>query len=380
MPITVQHGPGERSNAGQILAQSGLANLAREQQGKLEADRLAQQRSLEANRLRQQRDMQLTQIDAQASQQREAAEMGMARDAMRFGLDQQLREDEYVREIEINKQKAKQEAEQFDYIYTAKQRQEVAQLNDSLRRIDESDEFNDTQRSQAKRAVILRMGGVNPTAVPADPNKMKLPEGRSLQETWKDEDGNIMAYSAKGEPIIRQDYKDTKPGIQAQQDYNRQEAEDKWIADLSTEMVDDGEGGKRPMLSGEIAKIIFTAESVREELEKKRVEKQQQQELIESGAPDWVQQRISEGVDIQLVDIDLGPVMGPIHAIARQLANKPDRTPSEEADLQALILRLREYSPESGIEEFAVQERQGLKKKSRSRFSGSNTGMTYGVF
>ncbi len=284
MPITVQYGATEKSNAGQILAQSGLANLAREQQSRLDADRL-----------RQQRDMQLIQIDAQANQQREAAQAGMASDAMRFNFNQQLQEsareqtsDNAIREAEYTQQLKEQG---FDYEYTLGQRQEIAQWDNTLQRIDSSDDLNDEEKLIARRQVLKKKSGIEKTVLPADPDAMKFPENQaqSLQETWKDEDGNIMAYSAKGEPIVRQDYKDTKPGIQAKQEYDRQQEETKWISDLSTKLIDDGEGGKRTMEPKEIADTIFTAESAKEELERMRVEKQQQQErqqqeLIESSA------------------------------------------------------------------------------------------------
>ncbi len=289
MPITVQYGATEASNAGQILAQSGLANLAREQQSRLEANRLGQQSRLEADRLRQQRDMQLTQIDAQANQQRYAAEMNMASNAMRFGLNQQLQEDEYIREVETNKQKAKQEAEQFDYIYTQKQRQELAQNNDALRRAESSGEFSEKELVKIRRAMLLKNAGVNPTAVPADSNKKKYPEGRGINDVWTDEDGNMMRRDPDGRPDVIVDRKDTREGQQEQWDHDKQQEERKWISGLSTELVDDGEGGKRPREGEEIAGVIFTAENAKEELDRMRAEKQrqqeqQQQELIESSA------------------------------------------------------------------------------------------------
>ncbi len=285
-------------------------------------------------------------------------------------------------EFELEAQQAEYEQrlkeQGFKYEYTETARQELAQINNSRQRVKTNENFSTKEQATMLRELDFKELGIEKSAIPAE--KEKFSEGKRIGDVWKDEDGNLMRRNADGRPDVLVDYKDTKPGIKAQQDYDRQKAEDKWIADLSTEEIDDGVGGKRFRGPNEVAKTILAAENAKEKLKEIRAKRQQQQELIESGVPNWVQQRISEGIDIQSMDIDLGPVMGPIHAIARQLANKPDRTPSEEADLQALTLRLREYSPESGIEEFAVQERQGLKKKSRSRFSGSSAGMTYGVF
>ncbi len=263
----------------------------------------------------------------------------------------------------------------FDYEYTAKAKQEFATFNNSLQMINASNELSEEEKITARRSVELQRAGVEKSVIPAE--KEKFPEGKRMGDSWENEHGGVSYRDKDGQERLLLKPDETAAGIKAQQDYDRQETEDKWIVDLSTEMVDDGEGGKRTREPNEIAKAIFVAESAKEELEKMRAEKQQLQELIESGAADWVQQSISKGVDIQQMDVDLGPVMGPIQATARQLINKPNRTPDEENDLQALLIRIRNYDPDSGIEEFAVREEpriKGLKKKEPFELS-SMTGL-----
>ncbi|KKM81789.1 hypothetical protein LCGC14_1326300, partial [marine sediment metagenome] len=233
MPITVQHGPGERSNAGQIIAQAGQANLAREQQSRLEADRL-----------RQQRDMQLVQIDAQAQQQREAAEVGMARDAMRFGLDQQLREDEYFREVEANKQKAKDASDEFDYQYTTKQRQQMSQWTNALNDLKSNPDLSPSMRESMAFQLEQQIAGIEKTVKLADANKPQYLEGQGERESWQAEDGSVVYRDKDGSVRLLLKPNETAEGIERAAEIDLQESRAKWRQDLVTELIpgldDDG--------------------------------------------------------------------------------------------------------------------------------------------
>ncbi len=146
--------------------------------------------------------------------------------------------DDAIQQLEY---KANLEAQGLESAYTVQQRQELAQINNSRQKVKLSEDHSDEEKVTMLRALDHREYGIEETIVPADPNKMKFPkdQAQSLQEMWVSESGDLMAYTAKGEPIVRQDFKDTKEGIQAQWDYEDRQETNKFMREIATEEIRD---------------------------------------------------------------------------------------------------------------------------------------------
>ena len=241
----------------------------------------------------------------------------------------------------------------FKYEYTLGQRQEIAQWDNTLQRIDSSDDLNDEEKLIARRQALKKKSGIEKTVLPADPDAMKFPENQaqSLQETWKDEDGNIMAYSAKGEPIVRQDYKDTKPGIQAQWEYEQKQVVDKFMMEIATEEVRDPITKKLGLRNEtqikQIRANLVAAMSEPDEAAKAL----QQQELIDSSA------RIFGMGDQQQQDPAVEEQAGFI-GLAEQLGVQPNekeqRLPGDIGAMFAILRTVDErYTDEDGKIDFS---------------------------
>ena len=162
MAINVQYGGQGGTTAGQIIAQAGQANLQREQQQNM----LSQQ-------LQQQREMQLVQIGAQADMQREAADKAFAQTALQHGLQGELQEQMFDQTVQKMQEGAKLEAQQFDYQFTAKQRQQIAAYNNARQTISGSDNFSPDEKKLALQQIDLEQANIKPQSMPS--NKYKWP-------------------------------------------------------------------------------------------------------------------------------------------------------------------------------------------------------------
>lgn len=187
MPIVVRHGGQGGTAAGQIIAQSGLANL-----------QLAHRDAQLAAQLRQQRDLQITEINARADLQKQAASQAMARTALQHGLDGQLREEEFARTMTRMQEQAKLQAQQWEYQYTAQQRQEIARFNNARQTIQSSRHFSPEEKSVALAQIDLQQSNIKPSMMPRDPSKPLYPEGQGVGEAWVDQNGSVVGRKPDG--------------------------------------------------------------------------------------------------------------------------------------------------------------------------------------
>jgi len=181
MAIEVRHDIG-----GAALAAAGLAGAAQRAERDL---RVQQQQSMQLQQLAQQRDMQQAQIASQAQMQSQAAEAAMERTAFAAGLQGQMQEEHFQRSLTQMRERAKVEAEQWDYRYTAQQRQEIQKDNNAIQAIRQADWLSDEEKGRAILGVQTHTAGITPSIIPADPNKVKFPEGREPGNSFQGQDG-----------------------------------------------------------------------------------------------------------------------------------------------------------------------------------------------
>ena len=232
MGINVQHGGQGGVSAGQLIASAGQRNLDR------------QQRDAQfSQRLKQQRDMQMVQIDAQADLQRQAADDAMARTAMRAGLDEHIREQEFDRSLMKMKEQARLQASQWEYQYTAKQRQEIAKFNNARQAIQNNRSWSSEEKAQALKLIDLQQANIKPAMMPRDPSKPVFPDGQGVGEMWKDERGATVTRTTDGEVklLVRPDQ--TPEYLAQKQKAERENELFKLKAKLASESIGTGDGG-----------------------------------------------------------------------------------------------------------------------------------------
>ncbi|MFA5186705.1 MAG: hypothetical protein WC551_09535 [Patescibacteria group bacterium] len=310
MPINVEHGGQAGPVAGQIIAQSGQANLNRQQQ---EAE-LSQ-------RLRQQRALQLADIDARADLQRQAADEAMARTALQHGLDGQIKEEEFDRTIKQMQEQARVQAQQWEYQYTAQQRQEIARFNAARQTITGSDSFSPEEKEQALRMVDMEQANIKPAMMPRDPSKPIYPDGRGVGESWIADDGSTLAREADGNVKLIQRYDQGPKAQQAKlqmenqkiQLQAQQKREEKLLdlrLKLATEDVEqlgaDGKTTYRMRSSKEVDEIMRTVLGGGQQ-------QQQQQEVAWWDRPENAALKATDS------DKDLPPQVGYAQAYLRQM-------------------------------------------------------------
>lgn len=155
---------------------------------------------------RQERDIDRARQDSQfaarlaaAERAQQAAMVARAREGERnrqFSADRDTwRADELAgrteREMTWRQEAAAQNAQQaqglWDYQYSSKQRRQIEQLNQARQTVADSPHLSDPQKQEALRQIDLRQAGIQPQAIPRDPNKQQYPEGQDVGQQWRDE-------------------------------------------------------------------------------------------------------------------------------------------------------------------------------------------------
>jgi len=205
MPITVRHDAGD----GDLSALTGLAALAGAMQARApQAPRVDPQglprvsghrprgslpsAMARGAALRAAREKQIRDIEARADLEKQSADDAMKRTALEAGLGQQMQEQEYDLAISKMQEQAKIAANQFEYKFDAGQRQEIARLNNARRAVQSSTRFSPEEKEIALRQIDMQQAQIEPSAFPADPNKLQFEEGKEPGKVWRGEDGSIL--------------------------------------------------------------------------------------------------------------------------------------------------------------------------------------------
>lgn len=226
MPIEVRHDVSGGALA-RLAALSGLRkqgnieadrrqiDAAREQQAFLTIQGREQQDRQQANQLAAAKDRQQEQIRAAAERQSQAADQAAARTALAAGLEKQVKEDAFDRELETIQAQAKARAEQWEYQYSAKARQDIARGNSSLQQIDQmesSGQIDSVTAERMRQPVRNFMTGISSSRVPVGPDH--VPKERQSGFTDFDEHGNLFTIGADGRRTILQTHDETPEGVQ----------------------------------------------------------------------------------------------------------------------------------------------------------------------
>jgi len=203
MGIRVKHGDGDISGLAALSALAGMMQ-ARVPQAQLPTPtgqrgsggggggQSDTHRSIDrANALRAAAGMQKQRIDAAAKQQKLAADQAMAKTAVASGLGQEIKEQEYELEVKKLREQAKIEAEQWEHKFTAQQRQEIQKWNNALANVEASSDYTEEEKASFRKRHAIAIAGIQPSQVPADPNKPKFEDGRGPGQVYEGADKGL---------------------------------------------------------------------------------------------------------------------------------------------------------------------------------------------
>ncbi len=212
MAIKVQYGGGAAgSAAGQIIAQSGLANLQRQMQVGMQTQRIEaqagqadlarqQQAELSMQQIAASRDAQMLSIDARADIQKQSADDAMKRVTLQAGLGQEMQDREFDLEVQKMQEQAKIKARETEWKFSAETKRRIAQNNSERQAISnafDSGIIDEEQRDNLMVANTEKMAGFQPSAHPADENKPPPPQ----EQTWTDPStGALLGIDRSGNP------------------------------------------------------------------------------------------------------------------------------------------------------------------------------------
>lgn len=340
MPITVKHGGQGGTAAGQIIAQTGQQDLDR------------QQRDVHlATKLENQRVMQQAEIQSRADVQKQAADEAAARTALQFGLEGQVREQEFDRSLAKMQEDARLQASQFEYQYTVKQKQQFARLNAARQEISNSSHFTPEEKQTALRQIDLQQANIEPSMIPRDPSKPLYPEGRGIGEMWSNDDGTMIARKPDGSlqlmrrpdqsiEYMREKEQAALKGKQMELQAKQQAALMELRIKLATEDVIAGEGDNqivRQRTPEEVERIMQTVTGD----EQSSAERQSQR-------GDWWNNNGARNLRITDADKSLPPRVGYAQALIRtvnEVHGGPQGLPAyQRPAYQAAVEAIRQYA------------------------------------
>lgn len=306
-------------NAGQIIAQAGQANLNRQQQD-----------VQLANQLRQHREMQLLQIDAQSNLQKQAADQALKRTALQFGLDKQLKEDEFDNEMLKLQEQARLQAQMFEYRYSAQQRQEIAKFNTARQAVTSSEQFTPEEKQIALRLIDQQQANIKPSMMPRDPSKPIYPDGQGPGQMWKEQDGSVVGRKPDGSLQLIQRWdqgpdakkfesqaklEEKKFELQARREEKLLDIRSKIASEQVDETGPDGKKkGSRYRTAQEIDQIMQGVMGGGQQNAAQPGQSAQPQE--------WWQQPASKNLQITDADKNLPPIVGQAQAFIRTINAK----------------------------------------------------------
>jgi hypothetical protein len=156
------------------------------------------EKALAITKLKNARAMKHEEIQGLAARQKQAADDATAKTAMQFGLDEQVREQEFDNELEAKREEARQEANQWELHYSPQQLQEVAKRNHSNQAI-----ANDESLSPEEKATMTGINNdfidnMQPGRKPADPNRWKGDPKKGPGMAWVNESGGMSKRDKDG--------------------------------------------------------------------------------------------------------------------------------------------------------------------------------------
>lgn len=329
MPIVV--GP-ERAGtaAGQIIAQSGLANLARQFQASQQAQQIQAQREAQLIGIGASERARQAEMEYRAGLQEQAAEARL--EGLRFGAG--ARQEELQMRADLERQEAmRQEArEQEEKLwvteFSPQSRQRLAKLNNSDQMIDAQVangelDFATGQRmkaeNQQERKTIIPQKRPRNSGDPPE-----YPQGQGVGQSWLDEDGNRHTREPGGKDVVQVPFEKTKAGIelklQAEKEkaeLDRQQERDDAIQAMRSKIALERED-----VIGELGTKTGTRYLSPEKIEERlRIAYPELGDAAPGPEPWWVKLR-KEGVDVFKIDKELPDRIGYAQAYLRHMRQK----------------------------------------------------------
>jgi len=282
MAIRIERGGSGSDTAGQILAQAGQGEANRQQQTLQALLQLAgaarpgpvggggggggggagyDERALAIQKLNSARAMKTEEIQAQAKRDQQAADQATAKTAVKFGLDEQVREQEFENTVREKQEAARLEAENFDYEYSQKSKQRIARINQARQTLRTSEDFTPDEKADGERELTRQLMGITQDAMPADRNRWKGDPRKAPGngETWQDEDGNTMTTGPDGVPKLILQYKQSR----AYQELELKAERAQKVEDKQAELQSSRRDSYMELLTGEVTETIGGIEEKR---------------------------------------------------------------------------------------------------------------------
>ena len=155
---------------------------------------------MQVKQLDAQRGAQMRQIEAQADRQKEAADTAYARTALAAGLQENIQEQQFDNQMSKMQEAARLQANQFEFQYSFKDRQEMAKLNDAERTLAQDDTLDDQSKARMSELIMRKRAGITGGSVPASPGKQIFKEGRAPGDEFEDQGGNWHMVMPDGTP------------------------------------------------------------------------------------------------------------------------------------------------------------------------------------
>ncbi len=190
-----------------------------------------------AKALSARRAEQMREIDARADRDRQAADDAMKKTALAAGLQGEMQEQEYDREIKKMQEQAKVDAGKLDYKFSAEQKRDIAKNNRAkatVRKLVADGDWTPEEGKVALDKIGQLDAGLTPGAYPADERKQPPPQ----EQTWTAPNGDFMGVDSRGNPRILTPWKNSKEGLEHQAGIAKQEQDDKAYDDRLNRVLD----------------------------------------------------------------------------------------------------------------------------------------------
>ena len=180
MPITVRHEPSAAST-GAVAYGAGRRE---------KTERLVREQRAQANVDRQ------FKFQKQEAENNRASRENMSRMAHEQKLDIMGKQLDYAKQQSEFDQEMRHET--MEYKYTAQQKAEQSQLQNSLHQIDMAEEIRPEEKAMMKRQVQARLAGFN--KVPQPKEESQWPEGQNAGQIWNDPStGKVLTRNKDGD-------------------------------------------------------------------------------------------------------------------------------------------------------------------------------------
>lgn len=107
----------------------------------------------------------------------------------------------------------RRESEGWVQQYTAKQRADLAKINQDRVAVGKAMNLTFAEKQQAIKLLDMKEWGINPQHMPPDPKEKQYKPGQNIGDTWTGEDGSIHTREPDGTDKVQVSYEKTRAGV-----------------------------------------------------------------------------------------------------------------------------------------------------------------------